>query len=67
MKDAALVHQVAAAYLYRCGSEMQKHCREKIDQALARDETILAEVWSDIAASAAEQMRPPVDPVASSQ
>ena len=55
MKDAALIRQIAADYLRFLGSGTQDYLREKTDQALARGDTLSAEVWSDIAASAAEQ------------
>jgi hypothetical protein len=66
MKDAALVREVAAVYLRLFGSATQEHLREKADRALALRDDLSAQVWLDIAASAAEQMRPRLDPAISS-
>jgi hypothetical protein len=57
MEDAALVRKVAAGYLRWFGSATQQHLREKADAALALRDSLSAQVWLDIAASAAEQAR----------
>jgi hypothetical protein len=54
MEDAALVREVAAEYLRWFGTGTQEHLREKVDRALDLRDYLSAEVWSDIAASAAE-------------
>jgi hypothetical protein len=66
MDDATLVTLVAGEYLRRFGRATQRHLREKADQALALKDNLSAEVWSDIAASAAELIRPRLDPAISS-
>ena len=57
MEDAALVRQVAAEYLRWFGTKTQEHLRGKVDRALALGDELSAEVWSDIATSAAEQFK----------